>query len=379
MENHSVELIIDQLINNAQEVYPKARIERIKERTENVWYHRDNQDRIVHIFMGTAPDKDIPPLPDDITPDQKELIYQLQSVINHSKWDDDFFPALSPGLKQIIIPSYFGCIEEIASASTRVKPAIHDPSDVYNLPDVGFVPDNDGGVMLEKMKYFHQRTKGLFPLFEADMQGPFSVASQIWGVQNFLIALYDSPKEVHYLLQRTTNAVIEYMKLMDKVAEGDLVPYHCMPVLWYPREKGVAVSEDLAAVVSPKTIKEFVRPYLEQIAEAFGGVVMHSCGSINHVIGELNQIKGLVGLNFSSTETDLPLLAKTINPNIAIVCHNSPVHRPDLPLLSQLEHIVHCKKVFTENNINGICLIFPWNADPDPELDAKTYRNAATL
>ncbi|WP_407928176.1 uroporphyrinogen decarboxylase family protein [Hydrogeniiclostridium mannosilyticum] len=44
------------------------------------------------------------------------------------------------------------------------------------------------------------------------MQGPFSVASQIWGIEDFLIACYDYPDEVHYLISRCTDIFIDYCK-----------------------------------------------------------------------------------------------------------------------------------------------------------------------
>jgi len=378
MENKNIEIIIDELLEKVLDLYPQERVNKIKERSNDLWNGKPSKDRIVYIYSGTFPSRDMPILPENITQNQKDLAEQLQAIINHSDWDDDFFPALSPGIKQITIPSYFGCIEEVASASTKVKSIINQPSDVYNLTEVGFVQGTEGYEMLEKMRYYRQRTKGLLPIYETDMQGPFSVASQIWGVEEFLIAIYDCPDEVNYLIQKCTDTIIKYFNLMLEAVEGDLIPMHCFPLMWFPKEKGVAVSEDLAAVVSPTMIREFVRPYLEQIAEKFGGVVMHSCGSINHIVKELNQVKGMVGINCSSTETDIEMMSEDLNPNYVLITHHSPVNRTDLPLYNQTQHIELCKKIFGKGRINGICIVNPWNAIPEPSKDAQTYRDAAT-
>lgn len=376
--NKNIEIIIDDLLERVLEKYPQERVNKIKDRANDLWNGKAPKDRIAYIYSGTYPLRDMPILPQDATQNQKDLAEQLQSIINHSDWDDDFFPALSPGLKQITIPSYFGCIEEVASESTKVKPIINHPSDVYKLAEVGFVPGTEGFEMLEKMKYFRQRTKGLISIYETDMQGPFSVASQIWGIEEFFLAIYDYPDEVNHLIQKCTDTIIKYFNLMLEAVEGDLIPMHCFPLMWFPKGKGVAVSEDLAAVVSPQMIREFVRPHLEQIAEAFGGVVMHSCGSINHIVKELNQVKGMVGINCSSTETDIEMLAEDMNPNYILITHHSPVNRIGLPLYSQTQHIELCKKIFRKGRINGICIVNPWNAEPEPSRDAQTYRNTAT-
>jgi len=203
------------------------------------------------------------------------------------------------------------------------------------------------------------------------------VASQTWGVENFLLALHENPDEVEYFLQRCLNAVTTFFRLMFEAADCDLIPIHCMPALWYPKEKGVAVSEDLMAVVSPETIDRFIRPNLERVADEFGGVLVHSCGGINHAIGVLNGVRGLTGINCASTETDVESLASAMDPKLKLIAHNSPVCCGGLPLYDQLEHIELCKKIFMAGRIDGFCLVFPWNVEPLPETHADAYRKAA--
>lgn len=372
MDNTNIiKKIIEDQLEQIQKKYNPSRVESIKNRMIEFWNRSSGTGRIPWVTFGFNSEF-TPETPENISENDKGLIDQLQSIIEHADWNDDYYPALSPGVRQVTIPSYFGCIEEFSSASLRVKPAIKDPMDVYKLPVAGFSPETPGGEMLEKMKYWRRMTHGLLPLYEADLQGPFSVASQIWGIEEFLIAAYDSPDEVHHLLQRCTEAIIMYGKLMYEASDGDMIPFHCMPAIWYPRERGIAVSEDLAAVVSPSIVKEFVRPYLEQVAKAFGGVFMHSCGSVNNVISELNKVEGLVGLNFSSCETDLKKALSDVDKSLFIVSHNSPVNRIDLPLLSPMQHAELCAQTFTENKVNGLCMVMPctWG------LNAKEHSSA---
>lgn len=374
--NTGIDIITDQLIKRVIDVYPARRVDQIKQRFHDVWNGRPAKDRIPYVCGAVNGTRNMPRLSGNESELERSLVYQLQGIINHSEWNDDFFPALSPGLRQITIPSYFGCIEEVASTSTRIKPVITNPPDVYGLTELGFIPGTVGHDILEKMRYFRKRTKGCLPVFETDMQGPFSIASQIWGIERFLTAIYECPDEVNYLLQRCTEVIIEYFKLMLDAVDQDLVPMHCFPLIWFPKEKGVAVSEDLVAVVSPATFRNFIRPYLERIADEFGGVVMHSCGSINHVIHELNQVRGLVGINCSSTETDIERLAQDMNPDYILIAHNSPVSRPDIPLYDEIQHIELCRKVFSRRN--GICVINSFKKNPDPAKDAERLKRAAS-
>jgi hypothetical protein len=166
--------------------------------------------------------------------------------------------------------------------------------------------------------------------------------------------------------------VIEYTRLMIDAAEGDLIAYHCMPAIWYPCELGIAVSEDLAAIVSPGMVREYVQPCLERIADAFGGVFLHSCGSLNRVIGELNRVKGLVGLNFSSCETDLDGALRDMDRSLVAVVHNSPVSCGGLPILNPLQHAYACARAFREHGASGICIVIPCGF----QLDAATHRQA---
>jgi hypothetical protein len=63
-----------------------------------------------------------PALPDGAHPWDAELVGQLQAIAEHAAWCDWYYPALSPGVVQAVIPSYFGCVEERASRSSAIPP-----------------------------------------------------------------------------------------------------------------------------------------------------------------------------------------------------------------------------------------------------------------
>ena len=349
--------IVENLLNQIKDCYPPKRIQATQQHLSNLWELQPITERMPYVLYA-MPVKQPPKLTEDMSGEQRELITQLQAILEHAEWMDDYVPGLSPGINQAMLPAYFGCTEETSPLTSRIKPVISNPHDVYNLPETGFEPETLAGRMLERMRYFHCETHGLLPVYEADLQGPFSVASQVWGIEDFLTAIYDYPDEVHHLLSLCTDVVIKFAKLMRDVVDNDWIPYHCAPAVWLPPENGIAYSEDLLAVVSPKIVREFIRPYSEQIANEFGGAILHSCGSINHIIDELNQIEGLIGLNFSSSETNLPLLAESADNSLVLTVHNSPVSCNGLPIPDAVEHIKLCKSVFRQSHERILCQIF---------------------
>jgi len=350
------ERILAELLDKVRKLYPPERVARSRERTRAMWERRPAVGRMPCLVSGMAT-ANPPELPEDAHPFAREAADQLQWLTEHAAWDDDYIPGLAPGIRQALFPSYFGCTEERASDSIRTKPAIIEPDDVYRLPEVGFGPGTIGGEMLEKIRFFTELTRGKLAVYEPDIQGPFSTASQIWGVEDFLLAIYEYPDEAHYLIDRCTDIIIDFMRRARAIAGDAFIPYHCPSALWYPPEMGMAYSEDLMAVVSPEAAREFMRPSVERIAREFGGVTLHSCGNINHLARELSDIPGLVGLNFATSETDLPRFLAEADPRLALAVHNSPVSCRGLAILDARAHVEHCARAFTRAGVNGMCVV----------------------
>jgi hypothetical protein len=70
--------------------------------------------------------------------------------------------------------------------------------------------------------------------------------------------------------------------------------------MWYlPKEVGIRISDDTAALMSPKLYREFGVRYNARIAEAFGGLVVHSCGELKHVLPVMMETPGLRGIDLT--------------------------------------------------------------------------------
>lgn len=364
--------LIAKYLDEVDIVYPPERKARLRVRMQRFWNGESIDDRIPYAALHMQPATDIPA---SLHPYDRELIAQLSAIARHGRdWDDDYYPALFPGVRQLTLPSYFGCVERSVPGS-QVKPAIAEAQHVYNLPRLDMDdPDVAGGEMLARMRHWRRATAGRISLYETDMQGPFSVASQIWGVESFLLACYDSPDEVHFLLDACTDVLIEYTRRMFEIAEGDLIPLHCHPFVWYPRQRGMALSEDLLAVISPDVVRSYINPQLCRVAEAFGGVAVHTCGNMNPTIPALCEVPGLVGLNFSSSETDLQLAMQRKRSNVRILCHGSPISAAGLPRRSPLAHAVYVGACAREAGQQICCLVSDTDGTLRPSLEPALRR-----
>ena len=334
--------MIDRLVEQVLAAYPPERIGRIKSRSEASWKGTgEYKDRIAYVLLSVGVPGE-PEIPEDASDAQRDMLWQLKFMLHNAAIDDEYYPAFSSGLEQVTVPSMFCCVKEGIGGSGHVKPVINSPADVYSLPEAGIREGYTCHDMLQRMAYKYKRAGGRIPVYMTDIQGPFSCAAQIWGIQDFLCGLGECEREAHHLLKLCADAIIKYFHAMYEAVCGDLVPIHCMPVLWVPEDCGVAVSDDFFAVVGGHTVRDYSLPYIEQIGAAFGGVTVHTCGSMNHLPELINGMKTIRAVNFGTSETDLMRYARECDPRILIIAHKSGLSVGGLPLLGVAEQLAHC-------------------------------------
>ena len=190
---------------------------------------------------------------------------------------DDFIPQLQAQMGVGIFASAFGCEvdfpeDQFPRAHSLIKAG--DPAERANelkLPDV-----RDGllGEVLDFAEYFNKKAGKKYPVAMTDLQGPIDSAYLVWDSCDFMMAMYTNPDEVHRLMRLCTDLLIKFVKeYRSKVDE--LVPSH-FPPAYLPDGKGITLSEDVLAVISPDLYEKFSLPYVNEISEEFGGVVIHS-------------------------------------------------------------------------------------------------------
>ncbi|HUT54234.1 MAG TPA: uroporphyrinogen decarboxylase family protein [bacterium] len=242
------------------------------------------------------------------------------------KWwsKDDFVLHLQPQMGVGAFASAFGCRTRFPwDQMPWSYPLLKEgdaPERVYEIkpPDV-----RDGllGDILDFAEYFDQKAEHKYPIAMTDLQGPMDTAYLVWDSCDFMVAMYEHPKEVHHLMRLVTDLIIRFVKEMrSKVRE--FVPAHFPPV-YLPDGMGLAVSEDALAVLSKNTYAEFSLPYINELSEEFGGIVIHSCGNIAHQLDNLKQVRGLRGINFGVSETKFEAVWEALSERCAIIPHCS--------------------------------------------------------
>jgi hypothetical protein len=164
------------------------------------------------------------------------------------------------------------------------------------------------------------------------------------------MAMYDHPKEVHHLMRLVTDLIISYVK-EQRSRSPEFLPCH-YPPLWLPDGRGIAISDDGLAVISPKLYQEFCLPYVNELSEEFGGIMIHSCGNFVHQFDNLERVHELRGINFGATETPFEAVWERFGGKTAIIPHlglNNEIHFD-----GNREYLQHV--LSTKTHDRGLCL-----------------------
>jgi hypothetical protein len=234
--------------------------------------------------------------------DQAELDWNVDYHKTREGIDDYGMPNIKPNLGIGIIAAAFGCGQ---TPNDEADPWIKSLIKEENLDDVHAlkVPDPATNPVYQKAWQrveFMQKASPL-PLRVINVPSPLVTASLIWEYTSFIEALMIFPDEVHVLMDKITKATIAYVQEQyRRIAKLHSVSHE----MWYvPREAGVRVSDDTAALLSPNLYREFGVKYNSEISRAFGGIVVHSCGDVQNVVAPMMEIEGLAGLDFTIPQT----------------------------------------------------------------------------
>jgi len=190
---------------------------------------------------------------------------------------DDFVPHLQPQMGVGIFASAFGCetdfpADQFPRAHYLIKPG--DPADRVNQIEPPGIRDGLLGQVLDFADYFNKKAGHKYPIAMTDLQGPMDTAYLVWNPTDFMMAMYDYPDEVHRLMRLCTDLVIDFVKAF-RSRVNEMIPSH-FPPAYLPDGRGITVSEDVLAVLSPDLYETFSLPYINELSEEFGGILIHS-------------------------------------------------------------------------------------------------------
>lgn len=244
------------------------------------------------------------PVPQTHTDMEAMLYNELIGCVEILKSKSDALPMIRANYGVGTFPSLFG-MESVFSDSGMPWVKHAGSADAVRrivekgMPDVktsGYAPR-----ITETHQYYREMLKP-YPkcsrylrIYHPDLQGPFDDAHLIWG-SDIYMALYDEEDLIHSLMQVITDTYLAYMDqlLTETNGETDGFNYH-----WGSLFKGrIVVRDDSSVNLSRSMYREFVMPYMEQIADYYNGVALHFCGRADQWVDDLLRIKNINSVNF---------------------------------------------------------------------------------
>jgi hypothetical protein len=354
-------------------LYPPERIAASQARYRAVW-NLERPAEIPFAFMFAPYEHGFGPLAGEAGLAREQMLdYLLGGIIARGQLADDYVPSLSPGLRQGLIPTAYGAEEIWDGTHFWVKPMIDSAAEFRSLAHPDFTRAGVAAKILDDTRFYRAATQGRLPVQMPDMQGPLDLASNFLGTERLIEEMYDHPEDVDALLDCMADDFIEFMRLEQQAAQGCLVPIHCHPMVWLPYDRAMALSEDLLAVISPRLYPRFGVPANERVARAFGHIIIHSCGSIEHTLQPLAKTQGLLGLNFGVSETDIHKVAEQFGNRIVIVVHGTPVTCNHLPLIGPYEFVDIIFDYIKDNDLRAIPIIRPDGLDLKECIELSQY------
>ncbi|NQU24319.1 MAG: hypothetical protein HQ567_23805, partial [Candidatus Nealsonbacteria bacterium] len=210
------------------------------------------------------------------------------------EYDDAYIPFLMPWYGTGVLASGFGVEIKFQEG---MDPAVGLPpiSDLAQLKDLRTPDPCRDGLMprvLDTIRTMRRQTD--LPVGVTDCQGPLTTALQIVGYDNLCYGMYDHPEVVHDLMQRVTDALIDWVRLQKEVAgQATDDDAYVLGVKIPSGFGGVWISDDDCIVLGPDLYREFVVPYNGQVLTAFGGGSIHFCGKADQHVENYVQTEGL--------------------------------------------------------------------------------------
>lgn len=221
------------------------------------------------------------------------------------------------------------------------------------VPDLVPLPHEDVPILqytLDTIEYFLDKTKGRVPVSWCDLQHPFNSATMLVDTSAYMMGFYMNPEKVQQINEAMTDAFIDFTQKQSALI-GDALARPGHGFASSRKGTGIALSTDNLVMVSPADFLKFFGGLSARIGEAFGGLMLHSCGNWGKWIPSCTEIPGLLLLDGAfSPQTDpahnhcetwrdalagtgIVLHARIIGPPEEIISRVKRLWKPDLKLV----------------------------------------------
>lgn len=186
----------------------------------------------------------------------------------------------------------YGCKPIDMGEVINAKPIVFEADDIYRIKkperiwEEGFYPE-----ITRRMRKIERRL-GPVGFVSSDTQSPIDVLTEIVDMEEALCAMCDDGEPIHYLLDLLTQSIAEITRYQATVVSNWIGFGHD-----YPITRGIHLSDDNAAFLSPEIYRDFAKPYAERLAEEFGGVTLHCCMRYRQNIQVMSETRGFLGFD----------------------------------------------------------------------------------
>ena len=209
--------------------------------------------------------------------------------------ESDWLPYLEPWMGTGVYANAFGCDYVWREGES---PAVHYR--YHHLEDAAAAPlpeIADSPIMqriLECIACLREQTGDQLPIALTDTQSANDTASLVLDACEVFAGAYEAPESLHLFMGRINQLIIAFSRRqIEAIGTAPLArPGHIM--VSDPTWSGLSISDDNLAVVSPEVGREFCLRYDQELADAFGGLAIHSCGRWQHLMPDVAQMRDVV-------------------------------------------------------------------------------------
>ena len=202
----------------------------------------------------------------------EQIALLLETWAHKQGLDDDSIPCLYPRFGIAEHSAFIGGEVEFSADTSYVHPCIRDWSDLDRLE----LRDDQPWLrlLLDGLRYLAEQSAGRFAVMQRGAMGPLDLANALRG-NDLFTDFYDSPAEVHRLLEFCTQACRFYIdhqrRAVPAIAGGTMSGCY----VWMPGNSAGHLSEDASVLCSAAQYREFGRPYTARLVAPFDHAFMH--------------------------------------------------------------------------------------------------------
>jgi len=220
------------------------------------------------------------------------LDLQLAGIAKTLSVDTDWIPYLEPWHGVGVYAEAFGCpFEWREGDSPWTHPIVKTVDDLKKLQPPTLKNAKMLNYVLDTVEYFDRETQGRLPIALTDTQSPLDNATLVCDTTFYFMSTFEYPDHIKQLLRWITDLMIESSKAQRRRMRNAAQPGH---IMWSPPDaKGISISEDNLVMIGPDFYAEFAEPYNIDLARAFGGLAVHSCGVWHKLFEPVSKTPGL--------------------------------------------------------------------------------------